>query len=236
MQRSLFSQIQRILLDSLNFSLKNLQQIVTLCLPFILSVLVFDSLLVKATQLPLAVAIVGQVTIESIVYSIYMGAMIQLMARRAGNERPQNSDLILAAIQQLAPFLSLRMIELFLIVFGLQLMILPAIWLIVRLAFAEFHLVLFKVTPWEAVKRSFMDTRTHFWLVFTLFVVISLPALMILALVIGPDPETALSNNSLRIGMYILASFIELFVRISLFRTFMQVVKEQPPSSGPHYE
>lgn len=214
-------------MDALDFSLRNFLQIATLCLPFIFAVLALDLLLVTATQELSPLAVIGRLAIEPFVYSIYMGAMIQLMARRAGNESPRNSDLILAAIQQWAPFLALRMIELFLILFGFQLMILPAIWLMVRLAFAEYHLVLFKTTPWEAVRRSFMDTRTHFWLVFTLFVVISVPLLVILALIIGRDPQIVLTNNSLRIGLNASASFIEIFVRVALFRAFMQVVAEQ---------
>jgi hypothetical protein len=233
MQRSLFSQIQRILLDSFDFSLSQFKQIITLCLPFIFAVLAFDLLLSSTTHELSPLTFIGRLAIEPFVYSIYMGGLIQLMARRAGNERPQNSDLILAAIQQWAPFLALRMIELLLIVFGFQFLILPAIWLMVRLAFAEFHLVLFKIPPWEAVKRSFLDTRTHFWLVFTLLVVISVPFVIILTLIIGRDPNMILTNNNLRIGLNVTAAFFEIFVRIALFRTFMQVVSEQqPPHSG----
>ncbi len=225
MYTPLLKQIQRILADAFAFFAANVYQIAALCLPFILTVVFFDLLLVAATDLS-PVAVFARLAIEPLVYSIYMAALIHLMAARARQEQPQNADLIMRSIRQWAPFLALRMIELFLVMMGFYFLILPAIYFIVRLAFAEYHLALFNVSPPEAIKRSFQDTRKPFWLLLTMLMMLAIPVIMILSMFIGKNPEVLLTNDTLRITLNAATAVVEIFVRIVLFRAFMDVVAE----------
>ena len=66
-----------------------------------------------------------------------------------------------------------------LILLGASLFVLPGIWVMVKIAFAEYLLVLRGLTPLAALKQSFQLTRGHFLLVLGCVMTVLLPVWML---------------------------------------------------------
>ena len=236
MQTARAAQIQTILTDAYLFFRSHIKTITAVCLPFLFAASFFDFILAKNfRETPLA--IFSPLALNLLIYPIYTAALIQLMAARARKEQPSNSALIAAALQQWFPLLILKTVSVFIIGLGISMLVLPGIWLAVRLAFAEFHLVLFGVTPKVAIQKSFADTRNHIGLVFVLLFVTYVP-IFILGLGADSIVQTLTGNEFLRIVVNTVSSLIALFVHVVLFRAFMDVIAEPapappPPTDGP---
>lgn len=225
MQTTLFSRIQIILADAFAFFVQHITQIAALCLPFIFVTTVFDFMLgVMYRSSPLGIA--APLLINLMVYPIYTAALIQLMSRRARQEHPKNAELVVAAMQQWAPLFALKIIMVLLIGLGISLFILPGIWMGVRLVFAEFYLVLFGMSPRDAIVKSFGDTRHHFVLILILLMATYVP---ILALGLATDQmmQALTANYFFRIVASAGWSLIGLLVHVVLFRAYMQILSEK---------
>ena len=235
MQTARAAQIQTILTDAYLFFTSHIKTITAVCLPFLFAASFFDFILAKNfRETPLA--IFSPLALNLLIYPLYTAALIQLMAARARKEQPGNGALIVAALQQWFPLLILKTVSVFIIGLGISMLILPGIWLAVRLAFAEFHLVLFGVSPKVAIQKSFADTRNHIGLVFVLLFVTYVP-IFILGLGADSIVQTLTGNEFLRIVVNTVSSLIALFVHVVLFRAFMDVIAEPapapPPTDGP---
>lgn len=236
MQKALATQIQTILTDAYIFFTRHLKQIAVVCAPFLFAASLADFILAetyKGTHL----AIFAPLALNLLIYPIYTAALIQLMARRARQEQPTNSELIMAAIQRWAPLLVLKTVSVFLIGLGISMLIFPGIWLAIRLAFAEFHLVLFGAPPKTAIQKSFADTRAHLGLVFILLVVTYVP-IFVAGLAADQVVQTLTANDLFRVVVNAAWSLIGLFVHVVLFRAFMDVVTEEetPPTPAEDEE
>jgi hypothetical protein len=221
----LSSKIQIILTDAYSFFTQHFIQIAALCLPFLFATTLFDFILgVQFRATPMA--LLAPLAFNLLIYPVYTAALIQLMARRARQEQPKNGDLIMAAIQQWAPLFALKAIMVFLIGVGISFLILPGIWLGVRLAFAEFYLVLFGMKPREALVKSFTDTKNHFVLILILMAATYVP-ILVLGLTADQLIQLISSNDFFRIIVNAVWSLIGLFVNVVLFRTFMEVLSEK---------
>ncbi|RJQ67968.1 MAG: hypothetical protein C4519_23690 [Desulfobacteraceae bacterium] len=229
MQTTLSSKIQIILTDAYTFFGQHFFQIAALCLPFIFATTLSDFML-GAIYRSGPMALVAPLALNLLVYPIYTAALIQLMARRARKEHPKNGDLIMAALQQWVPLLMLKAIMVFLVGLGISLLIVPGIWLGVRLAFAEFYLVLFGMTPKEAIIKSLQSTRNQFLLILILFMATYVPILL-LGLTTDQIVRTIAANDFFRIIVNAGWSLIGLLVHVVLFRAFMQVLSEQKTES-----
>ena len=231
MQTALASQIQTILTDAYVFFSRHIKQITAVCLPFLFAASFFDFVLARTfRETPLA--IFSPLALNLLIYPIYTAALIQLMAARARQEQPTNGALIVGAIQQWVPLLILKTVTVFLIGLGISMLVLPGIWLAVRMAFAEFHLVLFGVNPKVAIQKSFEDTRNHLGLVFILLFITYVP---IFVLGLGADLliQSLTANDFFRIVVNTLSSLIALFVHVVLFRAFMDVIAEPSETKPP---
>lgn len=225
MQKALALQIQTIITDAYIFFTRHLKQIAAVCAPFLFVASLFDFVLAEAFK-GTHLVIFAPLALNLLIYPIYTAALIQLMARRAGQEQPTNSELIMGAIQRWAPLLVLKTLAVFLIGLGISMLIVPGIWLAIRLAFAEFHLVLFGVNPKTAIQKSFEDTRAHIALVFILLVVTYVP-IFVAGLAADQVVQTLTSNDLFRIIVNTIWSLIGLFVHVVLFRAFMDIASEQ---------
>ncbi|MDA8137849.1 MAG: hypothetical protein M0036_04275 [Desulfobacteraceae bacterium] len=225
MPSSLAPKIQLILTDSYEFFTRHFRQIAILCLPFLFVTGVFQMVveaIYPSEPVSTLIALAGNLA----VYPIYTIALIQLMARRASNEQPTNSQLITAGLPQWGPLLTLKLFTSLLIFFGFTLMVAPGIWLWVRLVFAEFYLVLFRLHPLKAVERSMSATRGHFGPIILLMLLTYVPLFLILV-VLDVLTQSIADNLVLRMLIITLWSFLAQFVTVVLFRAFMEVVKEQ---------
>jgi hypothetical protein len=229
MQTTLSSKIQIILSDAYTFFVQHFIQIAALCLPFIFATTVFDFIL-SAVYGSSPMSMIAPLVLNMLVYPIYTAALIQLMARRARQEQPKNGDLIVAAMQQWAPLFILKAIMVFLVGLGISFLVVPGIWIGVRLAFAEFYLVLFGMNPREAIIKSFEGTKNQFGLILILLIVTYVPILL-LGLATDQIVQAVTANEFFRIIVNAGWSLIGLLVHVVIFRAFMQVLSEQKAES-----
>lgn len=230
MPSNLATRTQLILTDAFAFFIGNFGQIATICLPFLFGIALFQVVLTEAYPSS-RMAFLAAMALGTVIYPIYMGALIRLMAQRARNERPTSSALITAAIPQWSSFFSLKIVVSFLILVGFGLLVVPGLWLWGRLAFAEFYLVLFGLTPREALQRSLLATRGHLGLILVLLLLTNMPLLMLGLSIEQAFPASA-HNLLFQLSLTILLATLELFVHVVLFRAFMDVVAGQQGASG----
>ncbi len=235
MQKPLAKQIQTIITDAYIFFTRHLKQIALVCAPFLFVASLSDFILAEAYK-GTHLAIFAPLAVNLLIYPIYTAALIQLMAKRARQEQPTSSELIIGAIQRWVPLLILKTISVFLIGLGISMLIFPGIWLAIRLAFAEFHLVLFGVNPREAIQKSFEDTKKHLALVFMLLLMTYIP-IFVAGLAADQLVQVFTSNDLFRIIVNAIWSLIGLFVHVVLFRAFMDVISEpEAPQPSPMTE
>ncbi len=108
-------------------------------------------------------------------YPLYTAALILFMDARGRDERPRVGQLWSAALRLWPAFALLAALTSLLIVLGLSLLILPGIFVMVKLSFAEFCLVLRGRSPLQALRESFEFTRGRFFLILACSLVILLP-------------------------------------------------------------
>jgi hypothetical protein len=244
MQTTLSQLILLILHDAYLFSIRHFKQIVTLCLPFVFASTLFGFVFAKGHQ-ETPMALIGPWMINLLVYPIYTAALIHFMARRARNDMPSNKALLMAAIQQWPQLFLLRILLILIFGLGITLLmvpvmflgiplenfllylivILPVFWLAIRLAYAEFYLVLYGDRCLDAIRKSFLATGPHFLL---LLVLLSSTYMPILFLGFASDQfiQSLTSNDFFRIMAGTGWSLVLLFVHIVLFRAYMETVKD----------
>jgi hypothetical protein len=222
MPNNLASRIQTILTDAFTFFVGNFRQIAAMCLPFLFAVALFQVALEQAYPAS-AMAFLSSVALGAVIYPIYMGALIRLMASRARQERPTSSALITAAIPQWSRLLTLKIVASFMILVGFGLVVVPGLWMWGRLAFAEFYLVLYGISPREALQRSLMATRGHLSVILTLLFLTNVPLLM-LGVTVEQAFAAQMSNPLVQLFFTTGLGALELFVHVALFRAFMDVV------------
>jgi len=221
MKPSLATAIQLIMTDAIQFFVRHLVQIATLCLPFLLLTAAFQYVLNEAYPSNPA-AFVAPMLLSLLVYPIYTAALIQLMARRARQEKPGSGELILSALPRWSALLMLRVIIAFLLLLGFSLFVIPGVWIMVRISFAEIYLVLFGLSPREALEKSSRTTAGNFWLILALLALTYLP-ILILILTMNQVLQNMSPNALLEIAVVTGWSFLELFVPVVVFRAFMEV-------------
>jgi hypothetical protein len=216
------AKLKIIISDALQFFVNNLFQIGALCLPWLLAAaLVEYGIMVigpdpeKSTPL-LLVAF----AFDLLIYPVYKGALILLMARRAQREQPANRELTEAAIKNWQPLFLIHVIISGLKAMGFMLFIVPGIYISVRLAFAEFHLVLEGLKPVEAIQKSFQTTRSYtgqILLLLTLFwVPIALSAVSLVSML-----EVLKLDTAFNVILGTLVAFLTLIVDVVVFRVYM---------------
>ncbi|WP_024647186.1 YciC family protein [Pseudomonas syringae] len=205
--------------DSLYFFRRHLGSILVLCLPLvILEVLAKQALssAMSAESSPAYALVIGL-----FFYPIYTAALILFLDARSRGEEAQTRDLLAMALRLWPTFAVLSAMSTLLIMFGLSLFVVPGIWVMVKLAFSEYLLVLRKLTPFMAMRESMQMTTGHFTriLVCVLSVYIPLWLLEGASLYLFPEPQSLLVS----VAIDSLSSFLQLFTTIVMFRLFMLV-------------
>ena len=223
------AKLRIIVSDALHFFLNHLVQIAFLCLPWLLA----------AALVEYGIIIIGQSaersaplflvawTFDLLIYPVYTGALIMLMARRAQRERPTNKELTGAAIKNWQPLFLVHVIISGLKAMGFMFFIVPGIYISVRLAFAEFHLVLEGLKPMDAIQKSFQGTRSYSGLILLLLAMFMIPiALLAVFLVSMLDALKVDLIFNVLLGAAI--SFLTLIVDVVIFRVYMSARQEAP--------
>jgi hypothetical protein len=208
-----------ILRDAWFFYSRNLASIARICLPIIIlescTRLAIEQLFGR-NAFPAQDLLLGL-----IFYPLYVGALILFMdARSRGHEPPVRA--IWARTLPLWPALALlAAMGTVLIMLGASLFVLPGIWVMVKIAFAEYLLVLRGMAPLTAMKQSFEQTRGHFMPLLGCVLAVLLPLWMLEAWIAqqfwaddAPRGASAVLVDS-AVGM------VQLLATVVLFRCFM---------------
>mgnify|MGYP001071759101 CR=1 FL=1 len=159
--------------DAWFFFRQNLLQILLLCLPFLL-LEAFLSLqlenLVAAAKVPLYEVLLGL-----FFYPLYSAALILFIDARSRGEQPGKGALVTMSLGLWPRFVLLAGIGTLAIMLGISLFILPGLWLMVRLVFADYLLVLRGLTPLQALHESLQLTHGHFWPICTCVMLVMVP-------------------------------------------------------------
>ena len=210
-----------VLRDSFYFCQRNLWAIAQLCLPL----LVLESLgrqlvghMVGADGSPVFDVMVGL-----LFYPLYTGALILFLDARSNGDTPRHRDLLAVALRIWPPYALLAAISTLLIMLGMSLFVLPALWVMVKLAFSEYLLVLHGLTPLAAIKQSLELSRGRFWKIMACL----LAALIPLWLLDDASGMLYPVGQNLLVDLVIdsLNGFLQLFTSVVMFRLFMLVTE-----------
>jgi hypothetical protein len=177
-----------IIQDSLYFFRRNFASILTLCLPLVILEALTKQLLGSAAPDSSAS---WQLLIGLLFYPLYTGALILFLDAKSRGEALQAQP----ARGHLAHVADLRRAdraEHLLIMAGLSLFIVPGVWVMIKLVFSEYLLVLRGLGPLDAMRESFKMTpraRVRI-LVCVLFVYIPLSVLEGLSFYVLPDQQS----------------------------------------------
>lgn len=153
---------------------------------------------------------------------LYGAALILYLGSRSAGAYPGTSELLGRALQLWPMYALLTGLSALLLMCGLALLVIPGVWLMVRISFAEFLLVLHGRPPLEALRESFRLTEGHFWPILLCMLCVMLPLWGVSAWAFHPDggldPE-ALGTLPLQV----LIGFGQLFMTVALFRFFMLI-------------
>jgi hypothetical protein len=209
--------------DSLYFFRSHLGSILVLCLPLV----VLEALAKQALSHVMAsdASPAYELIVSLFFYPLYTGALILFLDARSRGEEPQTGDLLAMAVRMWPTFAVLSGMSTLLILFGLSLFAIPGIWVMVKLAFAEYLLVLRKLTPFMAMRESMHMTNGHFVRILTcvLCVYIPLTLLEAFSLYLFPEPQ----SGALSLTLNSIASFLQLFTSVVMFRLFMLISEPQ---------
>ncbi|MBA1271746.1 hypothetical protein [Stutzerimonas azotifigens] len=162
-----------ILRDACYFYSRHLTTIAVLCLPLILAESLAQQLVASWTADSPSTAY--ELLVGLIFYPLYLGALILFLDARSHGHSPAPRDLLVRAAQMWPAFAVVAALGTLLIMLGASLFVLPGIWIMVRICFAEYLLVLRGLSPLDAIKQSFAMTRGHFLPLFGCLVTVMLP-------------------------------------------------------------
>lgn len=212
-----------VLQDSLYFFRSHLGSILMLCLPLV----VLEALAKQALSHAMAAdaSPAYELVVSLFFYPLYTGALILFLDARSRGEEPQTRDLLAMAVRMWPAFALLSAMSTLLILFGLSLFAVPGIWVMVKLAFAEYLLVLRKLTPFMAMRESMQMTNGHFVRILTCLLCIYIPLTLLeaLSLYLFPEPQGA----PLALALSSIGSFLQLFTSVVMFRLFMLISEPQ---------
>ena len=209
--------------DSLYFFRRNLGGILMLCLPLV----VLEALAKQALNNAMAAnaSPAYELLVGLFFYPLYTGALILFLDARTRGEEPRPRDLLAMTLRLWPTFAVLSGMSTLLIMFGLSLFLLPGIWVMIKLAFCEYLLVLRGLTPFMAMRESMLMTTGHFVriLVCALCIYIPLSLLEGVSLYLLPEPQSA----PISLVLDSIGSFLQLFTCVVMFRLFMLI--SEPP-------
>jgi len=215
-----------ILRDAWFFYSRHFLTIVRLCLPLILleslTRLGIDHWL--ANDAPPALDLL----VGLIFYPLYVGALILFLDARSRGHDPALGAVYARALPLWPALAVLSGLGTLLILLGASLFVLPGIWVMVKIAFAEYLLVLRGLTPLAALKQSFQLTHGHFLLVLGCVMTVLLPVWMLevwIAAQLFADETPPLLPAMLLDGV---VGLLQLLPTIMLFRCFM--LCSEPPA------
>ncbi|MNS92284.1 hypothetical protein D3C72_1264160 [compost metagenome] len=210
-----------LLRDSWYFFSRNVGDIVLLCLP---------AILIEAIAQQGLIAWLGadksqgaSIVLSMLFYPVYVGALIIFVDSRSHRVRLKPRQVMEMALFRWPSFAVLAAISTLLIMVGVWMLILPGVYVMIKLAFAEYLLVLEGKSPLDAIKESFELTRGHFFTILSCVLLVMGPIW-----VVDWFAYRELGDNPDPVGTVLLESFnsfFQLFVSVALYRMFTLVTE-----------
>lgn len=206
-----------VLRDAWFFFSHNLAAIARLCLPLV----VLEALVqqVVSARVGVEAAAAYGILVGLLFYPLYTAALILFLDARSRGEAPANRDLLAASLRLWPGFALLAGLSTLAIMLGASLFVLPGLWIMIKLAFAEYLLVLRGLSPIKALHESFELTSGYFWQILTCVLCVMLP-LWLLSWASQPA-EGAQADVLLSLLLDSANGFLQLFASVVLFRLFM---------------
>lgn len=206
-----------VLRDAWFFFSHNLPTIVRLCLPLV----VLEALVQQQVTARVGAesAAAYGILVGLLFYPIYTGALILFLAARSNGETPTPRNLLAASLGLWPRFALLAGLSTLAIMLGASLFVLPGLWIMIKLAFAEYLLVLRGLSPLRALHESFELTSGYFWPILLCVLCVMVP-LWLLAWAAQPA-EGAQPDVLLSLLLDSANGFLQLFATVVLFRLFM---------------
>lgn len=209
-----------ILRDAWYFYRSHLLTIALLCLPLLLLEALTRHAL--ANWLWDEPSLAYDIVIGLMFSPLYNAALILFLGSRSAGQSPSIGQLLGRALQLWPVYALLTGLSALLLMLGLSLLVLPGVWLMVKISFAEYLLVLRGRTPLDALRESFQLTSGHFWQILLCMFCVMLPLWGISAWLFRPDQ--GLEPNALAaLPVQALIGFAQLFLTVVLFRFYMLV-------------
>ncbi|MDG9927735.1 MULTISPECIES: hypothetical protein [unclassified Pseudomonas] len=206
-----------ILRDSFYFFTRHLARIAPLCLPLIAAeclVRALVSAMVEPSHAPAYELLVGL-----FFYPLYSAALILYLDARSQGQRPALINLLAASLPLWPSLAVLTALSTLLIMLGGALFLPLALWLMVKLAFAEYLLVLRGLSPLQAMRESYALSVGHFWSLLACVLLVIVPLWLLddwTLQLLGEQPD-AIDGLLLDV----INGFLQLFSSVVLFRCFM---------------
>ncbi|MFF5867007.1 YciC family protein [Pseudomonas sp. NPDC012596] len=210
-----------VLRDSLHFFRYHLTSIIALCLPLV----VLEALLTQLLNRQMAdqASPAYGMLVSLLFYPLYSAALILYLDTRSNGQDISRRDLFARAVQLWPQLALLLLISSLLIMAGLALFIVPGVWIMINLVFAEYLLVLRGLPVVQSMRESARMTTGHFMRILICVVSVLAPIWLIEGLLLMAFPEPApgvvLAINSL-------SGFLQLFSTVVLYRLFMLLETE----------
>ncbi|MGE7992184.1 YciC family protein [Pseudomonas sp. NPDC089554] len=205
-----------ILRDSLYFFRRHLTSIVQLCLPLVVLEALSTQLLYS--QLGEQASPAYGMLLSVLFYPLYSAALILYLDTRSNGQDTRKRDLFARAVQLWPTLALLILISSLLIVAGLALFVLPGIWVMINLVFAEYLLVLRGLPVIQSMRESARMTKGNFMRILVLVLAVLAPLWLLDGLLLAafsePQPAVQLALSSL-------SGFLQLFSSVVLYRLFM---------------
>ncbi|MFP5424092.1 MAG: YciC family protein [Gammaproteobacteria bacterium] len=203
--------------DSWYFFSHNLVAIARLCLPLI----VLEGLLLQqvTSLVDAESATLWSLLAGLLFYPLYSAALILFLDARSQGQQPRALDLLTASLRLWPSFALLAGLNTMAILLGASLFVLPGIWLMVKLAFAEYLLVLRGLSPMKALHESFQLSSGYFWPMLGCILIVMLPLWLLDGW--SHSSETFADNAPASLLLDCASRFLQLFSSVVLFRLFM---------------
>lgn len=205
--------------DSLYFFRTHVFSIVRLCLPLLVLQSLAEQLVDQHVQSEARGAF--DILVGLLFYPIYTAALILYLDSRSNGEQPSLRLLLGMGLRLWPRFALLAAICSLGVLLGMALYLLPGLWLMARLAFSEYLMVLRGLGPLAAIKQSFELTRGPFWQVLGCVLAVLVPLWLIdfASAALWPGDESLLVSLVIDCAN----GLVQLLTTVVLFRLFMLV-------------
>jgi hypothetical protein len=206
-----------VLRDSFYFFRINLWAIMRLCLPLVVVEALARELVARVSGPDTTV--MYDVAVGLLFYPLYTAALILFLDARTDGYDPQGRHLLGKALHLWPRFALMAAISTLLIMFGMWLFVLPGLYLMIKLSFSEYLLVLRNISPLQAMRESFDMTKGKFWPILFTLMTIMIPLWLLDGLSAMAWTDT--QPTPLRLLIDSINSFLQLLPSVVLFRLFM---------------